>query len=239
MKARAKPGKSKLPYVLSNFAMTADGKISFAGGRFVPFGSARDREHMMELRAGTDAILCGARTVEATGTILGNGGEKFRRRRRKHGLAEYAVRVIASGSGSINPRAAVFGERFSPILILTTAAISKARLGRLRAVADEVRIFGRREIRFRAALGWLRAEWGVRRLLCEGGGELNWALLRAGLVDELHLTICPKVFGGSSAPTIADGRGFARLAGAIPLKLKSCRRAGGELFAVFIRAPKR
>ena len=107
------------------------------------------------------------------------------------GWPEYNLRVIVSGSGSLNPNAEVFKHRFSPIIILTTGRASKAKLLQLQAVADEVKICGRREINFRAALRWLREKWGVKRLLCEGGGELNDALFRAGLVDELHLTICP------------------------------------------------
>jgi riboflavin biosynthesis pyrimidine reductase len=64
-------------------------------------------------------------------------------------------------------------------------------------------------------------------------------LFRAGLVDELHLTICPKIFGGRNAPTIADGRGFHRLAEALPLQIKSFKRIGNEVFAVFRREPQR
>ena len=80
---------------------------------------------------------------------------------------------------------------------------------------------------------WLREKWNVRRLLCEGGGELNDALFRAGLVDELHLTICPKIFGGRTAPTIAEGDGVPKLANAAQLKLKSMKRVGDELFVVY------
>jgi riboflavin biosynthesis pyrimidine reductase len=98
-----------------------------------------------------------------------------------------------------------------------------------------VRVCGTREVDFRAALRWLQREWKVRRLLCEGGGELNDALFRAGLVDELHLTICPQVLGGRAAPTIADGRGSASLAAARPMQLKSMRRVGKELFLRFSR----
>ena len=59
----------------------------------------------------------------------------------------------------------------------------------------------------------------MKRLLCEGGGELNDALFRAGLVDEIHLTICPKIFGGRTAPTIADGLGCPRLSGAAAVQI--------------------
>ncbi len=223
------------PFVLVNFAMTADGKIAFADHTFVPFSSQRDREHMMELRATADAVMSGARTINESGATMGTGGAKYCRQRLKHGLAEHNLRIIVSGSGSVNLGATIFKKRFSPIIILTTARISKVDLQKLRAVADEVKICGKREVNFRNALAWLRKKWGVKRLLCEGGAELSDALFRAGLVDELHLTLCPKIFGGRSAPTIAEGRGFTRLADAAPFKLQSIRRVGDEAFVVFIR----
>jgi riboflavin-specific deaminase-like protein len=239
MKPEARIHKSELPFVFSNFAVTADGKIAFANGRFTPFSSQRDREHMMELRATADAVLCGARTVEETGTILGAGGTKYQKLRLKRRLAEFPLRVIASGGGSISTDANIFKKHFSPIVILTTERISKTKLKTLRAVADEVKVFGERQVDFRAAFRWLRAQWNVKRLLCEGGGELHDALVQAGLMDELHLTICPKIFGGKNAPTIADGAGIFHLAGAAQFKLKSARRVGDELFAVFGRRDNR
>jgi riboflavin biosynthesis pyrimidine reductase len=76
----------------------------------------------------------------------------------------------------------------------------------------------------------------VKRLLCEGGGELNDALFRAGLVDEVNLTICPRIFGGRGAPTIADGDGVIGLAMASRFKLMSARYVNGELFTVHAAA---
>jgi 5-amino-6-(5-phosphoribosylamino)uracil reductase len=225
--------KSELPFVFSNFAMTADGKIAFGDGGFEPFTSRRDREHMMELRATADAVLCGARTVEETGTILGPGGMRFQKLRLKRKLSEFPLRLIVSGGGSISANANIFKKRFSPVVVLTTGRISKTKLKMLCGAADEVKKFGGTEIDFRAAFRWLREKWNVKRLLCEGGGELHDALVQADLVDELHLTICPKIFGGRDAPTIADGRGFFHLADAAQFKLQSTKRVGDELFTVF------
>jgi len=239
MKTEAAIDRPERPFVFSNFAMTADGKIAFANGRFTPFSGRRDREHMMELRARADAVLCGAQTVKATGTILGAGGIRFQKLRLKRRLAEFPLRIIASGSGSIDPNANIFKQRFSPIVILTTERIPKAKLRILRDLADEVRIFGERQLDFSAAFCWLRAQLDVQRLLCEGGGELHDALVQADLVDELHLTICPKIFGGKSAPTVADGAGALSLAGAAQFKLRSARRVGDELFAIFGRQENR
>jgi riboflavin-specific deaminase-like protein len=225
------------PFVFLNLAMTADGKIATANRAVSTFGSPRDHEHLLELRATADAVMAGARTVDSAPINLGPGPAKFRRQRRKNGLAEYNLRVIVTGSGSLNPRAEIFQHRFSPLLILTTGRIPPAQLKRLRQLADEVKICGREEIDFPQALRWLRDRWHVQRLACEGGAELNDALFRARLVDELHLTLCPLIFGGRTAPTIAEGLGVPHLAAAAGFQIKTLRRVGNELFAVFVPQP--
>ena len=222
-----------LPFVLVNMAMTADGKIATANRRVSSFGSPYDQAHLLQLRATADAVMTGARTVDSNPVNLGPGPAKYRRLRRRRGLAEYNLRIIVSRSGTVNPEAHIFHRRFSPIIILTTRRVTGGRLKQLRAVASEVKICGSKEINFSRALRWLRTKWGIKRLVCEGGGELNDALFRAHLVDELHLTVCPKVFGGRAAPTIADGLGAGNLADAARLELQSSRRHGDEMFLVY------
>lgn len=217
--------------------MTADGKIASANRAVTHFGSPRDLRHLYELRATADAILCGARTVEQSHTTLGNGGESHRRRRLRNGLAEYPVRVVVSGSGTISPTAEIWAKRFSPIVVLTTKAASTRRAKHLRKLADHVWVSGTHEIDFSAAFSQLRTEFGVQRLLCEGGGAVNDALFRANLVDEIHLTICPLILGGRNAPTISDGVGVARLAEAARFELRSVRKHGNELFLVYRKRP--
>jgi riboflavin-specific deaminase-like protein len=214
-------------------AMTADGKIATANRAVSSFGSRRDLEHLYELRATADAVMAGARTLDLNKVLLGPGGERFKQMRLKHGLSEYSLRIIVSGSGSIDPNAALFQKRFSPILLLTTERASATKLRGLLHLVDEALVCGQTEIDFARALRWLREKWNVKRLLCEGGGGLNAALFKAGLVDELHLTICPKIFGGRAAPTIADGQGAKHLADASELKLVSLRRVAAELFLVY------
>jgi 2,5-diamino-6-(ribosylamino)-4(3H)-pyrimidinone 5'-phosphate reductase len=233
--SKLKIKNSKLPFVLINMAMTADGKIATANRAVHSFGSARDLEHLYGLRATADAVMCGARTVEISQSILGTGGVKFRKLRRKNGLAEYNLRVIVTGSGSINPKAEIFKKKFSPLIVLTTGRASSKRLAQFRKLAGVVKVCGKTKIDFPAALRWLREQWNVKRLLCEGGGELNDALFRAGLVDEIHLTICPKIFGGRRAPAISDGPGPSDLKHAIGFKLHSIRCIKDELFTVLSR----
>ncbi|HWF18699.1 MAG TPA: dihydrofolate reductase family protein [Verrucomicrobiae bacterium] len=222
-----------LPFVFLNVATTADGKLAPANRHFVPFSSKRDQEHLLELRATADAVMSGARTVDLSAVKLGTGGARHRRQRLKRGLAEYNLRVVVSGAGTLDPRAEIFKHRFSPIIILTTGRASRKKLRQLEKLADVVKICGERELDFEFALRWLRREWGVKRLLCEGGGEINAGLFEAGLVDEIHLTLCPVIFGGRIAPTLSDGRGFERLADATLSRVKSKKRIGDEMFLVY------
>lgn len=222
-----------LPFVFLNVATTADGKLAPANRHFVPFGSPRDKHLLLELRTKADAVMAGARTVDLSALNMGPGGLKYRRIRVRNGLTEYNLRVVVSGSGTLNPRAVIFQHRFSPIIVLTSGRAPERNLRRLRSVADEVAVFGEKELDFKAALEWLRSKWRVKRLLCEGGGEVNGALFRAGLVDEVHQTICPFIFGGRNAPTMADGESVRSLVEATRLKLKSLQRHGDELFVVW------
>jgi len=225
--------KSVRPFVLVNMSMSADGKIATANRAVTSFSSARDQQQLYALRATADAIMCGARTLDTNEIYLGPGPARFRRLRLQNGRAEYPLRVIVTGAGSLDARATIFKKRFSPIIILTTNRAGNSRLNRLRQLADEVKICGYAEIDFTQALPWLRKKWNVKRLLCEGGGELNGALCSAGLVDELHLTICPFIFGGQEAPTLADGLGVSALSAAFPMRLVSCRRRDDEQFLVY------
>ena len=214
-------------------AMSADGKIAPAHRRFVAFGSRRDHANLLTLRATANAVMCGARTVDSAPMTLDAGGAVYERRRQRAGLAKQNLRVVVSGSGSVDPQAVVFQRGESPVIVLASGRAPKSRLAKLKRLADCVKVCGKNSVALGQALGWLRRDWAVKRLLCEGGGELNFELLRLGLVDELHLTVCPRIIGGRDAPTIADGEGFARLAKVAKLELTRQRRIGDELFTTW------
>ena len=72
-----KPNPS-LPFVFINMAMTADGKIATANRRVASFGSRRDQEHLLELRATADAVMAGARTADSHPINMGPGPAKYR-----------------------------------------------------------------------------------------------------------------------------------------------------------------
>ena len=219
--------------VFMNMSMTADGKIATANRRISSFGSTLDHDHLLDLRSMADAVMAGARTIDSNAVNLGPGPAIYRALRLKRGLAEYNLRIIVSRRGTIDPNAEIFKKRFSQIIIITTDLIPPQRERELKMLADELKSFGKTEIDFFKAFQWLNAKWKVKQLLVEGGGELNDALFRANLIDELHLTICPKILGGRTAPTIADGLGALNLYDASQLALKSFQRQGDELFVVY------
>ena len=82
-----------------------------------------------------------------------------------------------------------------------------------------------------AALATLRDDYAVKRLVCEGGGTLFRALIAAGLVDELHLTLCPRIFGGKGAVTLTGIAGTF-LPRSTELRIKEMITAGDECFVV-------
>jgi riboflavin-specific deaminase-like protein len=218
-----------------NIAMSADGKIAFDNGHFEAFGSQEDRERLLVLRSEADAVMCGAGTVNDYPVNLGPGPKRFRQRRLRLGLNEYNLRVIISGSASLNPQAEIFRHRFSPIVVCVTTQATRTRCAALERAGAQIEVCGENEVDFVKALQRLRQHWGVRTLLCEGGGTVNDGMFRADLVDELNLTLCPWIFGGRLAPTLSDGLGHKLLAEANTFKLKSRRRMGDELFLVYQR----
>src|SRR5438067_13914166 len=97
-----------LPFIYLNVATTADGKLAPANRKFVAFSSKRDQQLLLELRARADAVMAGARTVYLVPVNLGPGPSKYRRLRLRNGLSEYNLRVVVSGSGTLNPKAQIF-----------------------------------------------------------------------------------------------------------------------------------
>jgi len=62
---------------------------------------------------------------------------------------------------------------------------------------------------------------GLKKIIVEGGGEINWSVLKLGLVDELVVTISPVVIGGRDAITLVEGKGFTNISDGIKMKLSN------------------
>jgi riboflavin biosynthesis pyrimidine reductase len=103
-----------------------------------------------------------------------------------------------------------------PIVVVLTQRVSDAHLAGLRQDGVSYIFAGEQELDLGLALEVLNRELGLERLLLEGGGGSNGAFLRAGLIDEISVAICPAVDGAKGAPSIFDSSdGDARVAAPI------------------------
>ena len=192
-------------------------------GRISPAGLAgrADRLHLENMRHRTAASLIGAGTLRASDPEMrGPGGL----------LADGRIRAVITASGNIPFRNRKLFQIGPPPLILTgaaQAAMLQDELGpraRVRSLPA-----GSGGLSVRAALEALQ-EMEADSVLIEGGGGLNYTALREGIVDEISLTIAPRISGDRSAASVADGPGpladpFLELA------LISCQQVeSGEIF---------
>jgi riboflavin biosynthesis pyrimidine reductase len=93
-----------------------------------------------------------------------------------------------------------------PIVVALTEQVTDAHLAGLRRDGVSYFFAGRSELDLALVLEFLDRELGVKRLLVEGGGHANGEFLRAGLIDEISLAICPAVDGAYGAPSVFDSR---------------------------------
>ena len=70
---------------------------------------------------------------------------------------------------------------------------------------------------------------GIKKILLEGGGTINWSFLKYGLVDEMIITISPYVLGGRNSISLVEGDGFKNLQASTKLKLKKVQKVEDEL----------
>ena len=216
------------PFVTANFAITWDGHISTRESTPSDFSSSKDKRGLLEIRATCDAVLASAKTVSADNMTMGLPDAGLRAQRKARGQSEYPLRVLLSNSGQIQPEWRIFTQKFSPMVIFSTTRMPENIQAALATQAD-VWLDDRSSVNLHGLMRTLHEDYGVRRLVCEGGGQIFRSLLSAGLVDELHLTLCPRIFGGVKAPTITGLVG-SFLPKAISLKLREFRVVEHECF---------
>ena len=205
------------PYVHINVAMTADGKIDTFEQAGATISSKRDKERVDKMRAETDAVMVGGRTLLDENPKLTVKSADLRAEREARGLTPNPTKVGIVSNADLEPASGFLTAGPARIVIFTTQKTSKKKLEFLRERGVELFVHNTERVDLPQALHTLK-ELGIQRLMVEGGATLNFELLRLGLVDELTAYIAPMVFGGESAPTMAAGSGLVRSA-AIPLKL--------------------
>lgn len=184
--------------------MSADGKISSVQRRQVRISGKADLRRVDILRSESDAIMVGVGTVLADDPSLRLKSEQLRMERVALGKPEDPLRVVVDSLARTHPDAQVLGVG---CIIAVSAAAPHERLAKLADRCELVQC-GDEKVNLRELLSILH-EKGVKRLMVEGGGTLNWSMVQEGLVDEIYVYIGAMIIGGKDAPTLMDGAGFA------------------------------
>jgi riboflavin biosynthesis pyrimidine reductase len=193
------------PHVICLMAASVDGRTLHS--RWRPAGSAASLFERIHDEIGGDAWLIG----RVTGSEFAKGksnaypagtAERFAREPWFARRDAKAYGVVLDAHGKIVwGRADIGGD---PIVAVLSKQVPDAHLAGLRAEGVSYIFAGESALDLALTLEILNRELGVKRLLLEGGGGANGAFLRAGLVDELSLILCPVVDGAKGAPSVFD-----------------------------------
>ncbi len=193
--------------VTVNVAMTLDGKIDNIARQGAKISSNADWERVDRMRAAHDAILVGGNTLLAEDPRLTVKSEKLRADRVARGLTPDPAKVGVVSQSALTANSRFVNDGDSEVFILTTERTLPEQLALLRDAGTKVFVVGEKRVDLVAAFSLLE-EHGIKTVMVEGGGGTIAALLSVGLVDEIRAYIAPLIFGGATAPTLADGEGF-------------------------------
>jgi len=221
--------KTKRPTIIVNVAMTADGKLDTAERKGAQISSIPDNARVDKLRASVDAIMVGGRTLLDEDPKLTVKSIALREERGALGLPKNPAKVGVVSQFSAGDAAKI--ARFlsagpAAIYLYTTSKTPQNQISLLKQAGAEVFVLGKERVDLTAMMESL-AGHGIGRLLVEGGGTLLSELFRQRLVDEINIYVAPRIFGGSFAPTLADGGGFTENH-AVQLRLESVERFDPE-----------
>jgi 2,5-diamino-6-(ribosylamino)-4(3H)-pyrimidinone 5'-phosphate reductase len=195
------------PTVFVNVAMTADGKIDSSLRQGAGISSIPDKARVDRLRARMDAVLVGGRTLLDEDPRLTVKSLALREERKALGLPENPAKVGVVSKADINLQGEFVTVGPARRLIYTTSRTTPDQVAALQETGTEVFLLGGTQVDLPAMLDSLYSI-GIRNLLVEGGGTLIAEFFCLGLVDELTIYIAPKIFCGTNAPTLADGKGL-------------------------------
>jgi len=197
--------------VIINSAMTLDGKISSYTGNSC-ISSKKDLVRVHKLRSKVDAIVVGINTV-----LIDNPMLTVRFIRNNNRSCPTRIIIDSYGRIPLDSKILYTAATIKSIFVVTKQA-SKDTIEKIKKLGAHVIIIGSKLINLKKLFNILY-RMGYRKILIEGGGELNWSCLHDGIVNELIITIAPIVVGGRNAITLVEGRGYSTISQGIKLKL--------------------
>lgn len=225
---RLPPGRS----LRINFVTSLDGAVTVEG-RSGGLGSPGDERIFRLLRALSDAVLVGAGTASAEGYRPITADSAVGRLRAELGRPATAPVVVVSRRASLAPDDRLVTGAVSPTVLVTGEAADPGRRAALAEAGVRVLVCGEDDVDLPLALDRL-ADLGLEQVLCEGGPQVFRAALRAGVVDDLALSMAPSLVGPAGTRLLGE-----ELAGVIPLELRQVLEEDGMLFTRYgVRAAR-
>jgi 2,5-diamino-6-(ribosylamino)-4(3H)-pyrimidinone 5'-phosphate reductase len=192
--------------------MSIDGKISTRKNDSA-ISSKLDLVRVHKLRSTVDGIMIGISTVLGDDPML---NVRYSATGTKN-----PTRIIIDSKARIplNSRIIESSNKIQTIIAVTHNASSR-KIKEIQKKGAQVLVYGNGKVNLRNLFQQLE-KMGLKKIIVEGGGEINWSVLKLGLVNELVVTISPVVIGGRDAKTLVEGKGFTNISDGIKMKLSN------------------
>ena len=206
--------------------MSVDGKICTRTGES-KISSYDDLERVHKLRSQVDGILVGISTVLKDDPVLNVRFTKQVSNKKD------PVRIIIDSRARIPLKSNIVNTaKDIKTIIAVTKNASKYKLDALREKNLNIIIVDEQEkrVNLQETIKQLETKFGLKKILVEGGGKINWSIINNNLFDELIVTISPMIIGGQKAITLIEGKGFDKIKCCKKLRLlKVYKKNNGEI----------
>ncbi len=209
------------PFVIQKTAMSLDGKICTAAGESKWISSEESRKYVHHLRSRVSAVMVGTNTVIKDNPSL---------TARAEGAVRSPARIVLDRTGRIPMDSKVFDNTGADVIAVVSEQVSRERIARLEEMGVKVVVAA--EVDNQLDLCELVDKLYALELdsiLLEGGGQLNFSALKAGVVDKVMIFAAPLILGGKEALTPVEGEGWNHIPEAVRLKNVSTRMIGNDI----------
>ena len=206
------------PYVILSAAITLDGKLGVKNKR-TKLSSKNDKIRVHKLRSEVDAIIVGKNTVNLDNPLLTV----------RYAKGKNPIRIILDSLGTIKSSSRIIQTCSRvPTIIAVSESISEKNLQRLKKFYVEIITCGKNSVDISKLLRILLKK-GIKKILLEGGGTVNWSFVKKNIIDEAIVTLAPYIIGGKNTISLVEGIGFKNLDKSTKLTLKKIQKNNNEL----------
>ncbi len=212
--------------VIINAAISVDGKISTRKGDS-KISSYMDLKRVHRLRCDVNGILVGISTVLKDDPLLNIRFTSCKK------IKKNPTRIIIDSKARLplDSKIVTTAKDIETIIAVTKSA-PKNKLDLLKENNLKIIISGEKgkKVNLDQVFCQLETKFGIKKILVEGGGEINWSIIKNNLFDEIIITISPLIIGGRKAITLIEGKGFDEIKKCVQLDLsKIYKKNNGEI----------